>query len=926
MKTKSAILIFFIVIRITGYSQYLPNPSFEGIPGPNFPPPGWVVCNTATSTPDVQPGSFGVYLPPSNGNTYLGMTTRDDGTWEDVQSTLMNPLSQDSCYHFQIDLAFQQDVSTYIMSPVVLKIYGANVMCNKSNLLWQSPAISNTDWLTYDFYIQQQAYDITNLVMEVYYVSSFPYWGYMLMDNIRINQTPKVDLGNDTTLFACTADSLVLSAGSGFAQYLWQDGSTDSTFVVTGSGTYWVLVVNGAGCAAIDSIDVIFEEYIEMETQMFDSTFVCEGQVLNISVGVTNGKPPYSYIWPGLPDTLATALVSPDSTTYYHVIVTDDCGNTAMDSIKVIVKQKPVIDLGNDTLICINGDYTLHAGSGFIQYLWQDGSTDSVLSINSPGIYWVQVTSVFGCSATDSINISVFPAIPLNIGNDTTLCLGDSVTFNAGNGFVSYIWQDNSTGSSYTATITGTYWVTVFDNNGCSATDSVNATFLSFPDIDLGPDFSFCSGEEQILTPGTGYESYLWQDNSTGEFYTVTQTGLYYVTVSNGCADASDSVYVEVLPSPEIDLGADTTICMGQTLVLEPVGQFVSYVWQDNSQLSFYEVSSSGYYSVTVESNNGCTAQDGLYVNVSDPQVNLGDDTFVCSGDSILLDAGTGYISYLWQDGSGNETYTVDTGGIYSVTVMDEYSCQGTGSINVEQFQAPNPDLGENKGYCAGDTIHLNAPQGNYNFYWNGQPGGTSLVVSSPGTYTLTLVNDCDSVSDQVFVQEYPVPDVNLGEDRIILPGETIQLDAGDGYDTYLWQDGTGGEYYLITENNIDPNNPYYSVVVTEGPCKSSDSVKVELFKVWVPKVITLNGDGKNDLFQPDMEKWQGINKHKIIVFNRWGETVWESEDFPSGWDGKQNGSYVADGTYYWILDVYYGSQNLKQTLKGSLTILSSEN
>jgi gliding motility-associated-like protein len=89
--------------------------------------------------------------------------------------------------------------------------------------------------------------------------------------------------------------------------------------------------------------------------------------------------------------------------------------------------------------------------------------------------------------------------------------------------------------------------------------------------------------------------------------------------------------------------------------------------------------------------------------------------------------------------------------------------------------------------------------------------------------------------------------------------------------------------------------------------------------------VITPNGDGSNDYFKPDQKCWQGINQHKMMVFNRWGEKIWESNDFEAGWDGKRNGRYVSDGTYYWILDVYYGPENLKQTLKGSLTVLGTD-
>ena len=100
--------------------------------------------------------------------------------------------------------------------------------------------------------------------------------------------------------------------------------------------------------------------------------------------------------------------------------------------------------------------------------------------------------------------------------------------------------------------------------------------------------------------------------------------------------------------------------------------------------------------------------------------------------------------------------------------------------------------------------------------------------------------------------------------------------------------------------------------------------IMIELYQIWVPKVITPNGDGENDKFRADPESWSGINQHTMQVFNRWGEKVWESTDFETGWDGKQNGKNVAEGTYFWILEVYYGNDNIKQVLKGSLTVLGA--
>ncbi len=923
MRKISLLVIILFIGFLSGYCQYLSNPSLEGTILMIGPPPGWEVCNVG-STPNVQPGKYAVYLPPSEGETYLGMLTRPDFTWEDVHTLLETPFSKDSCYIFKIDLAFWENLSFTIVEPIFLKVYGSNMECQKNNLIWQSPVITNEDWITYEFMIHNEEFDITDLILEAYYVSSIPYWGYVLMDNIRIEKTPEFSFGNDTTIFVCEGDSIILDPGPGFTGYLWQDGSTEQTYTVDTTGLYWLQAFNAEGCSWTDSIFVTIGEYMPMVPQMFDSLIVCEGQEVVIGVEVTNGIPPYSYQWAGLPDTMNYITIVADTTQFYVVTITDHCGYTISDSLKLVVKPTPDINLGNDTLICIDGEYTLHAGSGYILYTWQDGSTDSTLIITEPGTYWVTVTSIFGCNATDSINISLFPALPLDLGSDTIACEGEMITLYAGEGYVTYTWQDNSSLSEYTATTTGIYWVTVTDDKGCTATDSILVTFLPLPDIDLGEDLAFCSGEQQNITPGPGYESYLWQDGNTGAVYTVTVSGLYWVTVNNGCGEDSDTIYVEVYPQPEPDLGPDTTLCLGQSLTLNPGSQFISYLWQDNSTFSTFNVNTSGIYYVEVENIFGCTATDEIYVSISDPQVNLGQDTHVCEGDSLILDAGEGFISYLWQNNTTTQTQIVKTAGTYGVTVLDEFGCSANDAVEIAIYPYPSANLGADKEICTGDELILTAPEGDFTYYWNGEQGDQNYTVTGSGNYTLTVVNLCDSVTDDIQVTVSPYPEVYLGEDEVIFPGQTIELDAGEGHDSIFWQDGSGDRYFVVTENNIDPDDPYYWVAVTEGICASYDSIKIELFEVWVPKVITPNGDSYNERFEPDPERWQGINRHRIIVFNRWGEQVWESEDFPSGWDGKQNGRYVAEGTYFWVLDVYYGSQDIKQSLKGSLTILGT--
>ncbi len=921
MKTRVNLTILFLLVSFPGFCQYLLNPSFEGQILMIGPPPEWEICIEG-STPNVQPGKYAVSLPPSHGNTYIGLLTRENNTWEDMYANLETPLSKDSCYIFKIDLAFQEYLSFTIVDPIVLNIYGSNITCQKNNLLWQSPAVGNIDWITYEFLIHNEEFDITDLILESYFAGIYPYWGYMLLDNISIEPTPRFELGNDTTIALCEGDSVVLDPGGGFSGYLWQDGSQEQTFVVDTTGLYWVKAYNSVGCSWTDSVLVTIEEYLELESAMIDSTLVCHGQEVVFVAEILNGSEPYSYEWLGLTDTTQNISVIADTTMYYYVIVTDDCGFTLVDSVKLVVVDDPEINLGNDTLVCSDGTFELNAGGGFYQYTWSNGSEDSIITVTQPGVYWVDVTSVFGCTARDSITIALFPAIPLYLGNDTVLCIGDSLALNAGSGLVSYLWHDNSTNSSIIVNTTGIYWVTVTDQNGCHATDSIEVSFLDAPEIELGDNFEMCEGDDQTISPGPGYLSYTWQDGDTVQYYPVTQTGLYWVTVDNGCGEDTDSIYVEVYPSPEPDLGPDTTICSGASIELGPGDQYVSYLWQDNSTFPFYNVTIAGSYIVTVENSYGCFGEDEIYINISPSHVDLGGDQQICEGETVELNAGEGFISYLWQDNSTSPIYTVSLPGIYSVTVLDEYGCEISDTATYSYYPYPNADLGPDQIICEGDTAYLQAPEGDYTYYWNGEQGGPGYEVSTTGNYSLTVVNPCDSVIDEISISVEPLPEIYLGEDDVLYPGQTIELDAGEGFDSYEWQDGSGGQYYMVTEVNIDTAYPYYYVEVTEGFCKSIDTIKIELYQIWVPGVITPNGDNENDIFQADKDRWSGINQHTMLVFNRWGEKVWESTDFVTGWDGKQNGRYVAEGTYFWILEVYYGNDNIKQTLKGSLTVI----
>lgn len=909
------------------HGQYLINPSFEGVPTPHVPPPGWSICNTSTSTPDTQPGSFGVYLSPSHLLTYLGMTVRDDFTWEDVQTTLLQPLEVGKCYIFQIDMAYQPVVNFLNMLPTTLKVYGGTAFCDKSNLLWQSPAISNEDWVTKEFLIHPTTNDITHLVFESYYSGTTPYWGYVLIDHIVITEEPTVNLGNDTILILCEDDSLAINAGSGYSSYLWNDNSTDSILVVDTSGTYIVQVTNQYGCVAFDTIEVTINEYFPMVSEMLDSTLICEGLEISVGVTVDFGRPTYSYQWVGLDDTLANATITADSTAFYVVNITDQCGNTISDSVKLVVIQQPDVDLGEDMLICEGEEVTLSAGAGNYFYLWQDGSIDSVYVATEPGWYWVQVSSIFGCNVTDSVYIDFYPPLDLSLGNDTLFCEEVNLLLDPGPDWLSYLWFDGNTEQTYQINTPGIYWVTVTDIHGCFGTDTISIGISPAVNVSLGPDTTVCSGDNFILTPGGNFTSYLWQNGSSNPSISITQPGLYWVEVTDasGCA-GSDSIQVGLSPSPVLDLGSDTAICIGQSLNLEPQGLYNSYLWQDNTTDPYYTVTTSGQYTLTVSNIFNCYTSDEIYVNVSDPQVNLGPDTILCSGDSIVLHAGNNFLTYLWQDGSNQQNFLVKNGGSFAIDVVDAVGCAASDQIFIEDLEKPNAEIEGNQSLCEGQSLILEAPSGPFVYIWDGVQGDAFLEVTQQGMYHLEVSNACGSAGNDVNVTQYPTPDINLGPDQLITPGQAIELDGGEGFDTYLWQDGNTNRYYVVTTENYNVESPYYYVEVSQGPCKSSDTAYIELFDIKIPNVFTPNGDPYNDRFQPFVESWHGIHSHHISVFNRWGEKVWESDNFEEGWDGKRNGSYVADGTYFWILEIKYGLSDAAMELKGTVTLLNAGN
>jgi len=346
-----------------------------------------------------------------------------------------------------------------------------------------------------------------------------------------------------------------------------------------------------------------------------------------------------------------------------------------------------IADLGPDTTACPFSSVVLDPGTGFSLYIWQDGSGDTSYTAIGPGTYSVLTFDALGCISDDTIIITAAPNFTFNIGTgDTTICPGQSVTINPGN-FVSYLWQDSSITSTFIATDTATYSVTVVDSAGCIGSSSYDVFF--FPPFTFtisDGDTIICPNQPVTIDPGSNYSQYLWQDGTTTPTYLTTDTGTYSVTVSDslGCT-GSANYKVYYYAGSFVFLGNDTSLCVGDSITLD-AGIFPQYLWQDGTTNSKITVTQPGTYYVTIVDFNNCIISDTLNIDsfYSSPPSDLIGDTTICGPVVLSIYAPDGYATYEWSDGSTLNFLDVNKPGTYSVTVTNEHTCPSTDFFNVK--------------------------------------------------------------------------------------------------------------------------------------------------------------------------------------------------------------------------------------------------
>jgi len=311
-----------------------------------------------------------------------------------------------------------------------------------------------------------------------------------------------------------------------------------------------------------------------------------------------------------------------------------------------------------------------------------------------------------------------------------------------------------------------------------------------------------------------------------------------------------------------------------------------------------------------------------IHTQTNGVAINIGKDTTICNPNNLQLNAGSGFNNYLWSTNATTQNINVITPGTYWVEVTASSGCKSRDTIIVVQGNTkPNVNLGADKIVCLGKVIPMDAGAGYMNYTWSDNTHNQNFTAWLPGIYWVTVIDSCgNKSSDTIKVIADNSGTISLGSDTELCDNETLVLDAGNGFISYLWQDGSTNQTYTAIDTGT-----YAVHVLTQDGCSYSDTIriddctiKIKDCEIGIPDAFSPNGDGMNDEFKI---LGKCIDKITLVIYDRWGEKVFETTNPTQGWDGTDKGKKFDNGVFAYYLKVttYKGTEF---TYKGNVSLI----
>ena len=720
--------------------------------------------------------------------------------------------------------------------------------------------------------------------------SSIPAVDSML---VTVRDPLTVQLGNDTNI--CKGTSVKLNArisgGNDTAwQIIWSPALRDTAIITVAPPVrtvYKLTIKDNCSDDASDSVVVDVMAPIQI-SGLKDST-ICNGMQVPLQPIVTGGRSStYAFAWNLGLGSGTSQLVAPTGNNNYRVIVTDGCtvfGDTGHANINVRGILRPKIS-STDTLICYNKNSALSVsatGGEPAQYnfSWSHGlGSGTAKNINLQNDAWIKVTLSDACTVqpgTDSIFVKVRPELKLKLAADTLICKGSNVsllaqTSGGDTGNYSYTWnQGLAPVNSHTLSpaLKTLYTLQLSDNCSDSSTDSIYVDVLPALKVSGLRDSVICYGAQVNLLPvfsgglSTQYQ-YTWNQglgSAANQTVAPLSTTTYTLSLKDNCTVPYDSAKITITVRPALSLNAaldQYSLCAGDTAQLSMTfngGVPAQYQWQLNAvplaQMTLKVAPANGTrYIIDLSDNCSQPVSDTVNLIVNQkPVVDFSaGKTVVCRNEQVQFsNLSTGAVAYRWHltanDSSGvfAPAFVYKTAGTYNVSLMATSDSGCTSRVEKTAYISVAELPVARFSYLPNQPDFLNRTVGFSNF----------------------------SLNQNSF--EWDFGDQNK---------ETIQSSPIHTY-------GDTGHFpvRLIVKNSIGCADTM------------SEMLRVkDVFRVFIPDAITMNGDQLNDSF---IVLGRGIQTYNLKIYNRWGELVYKGSMGEKPFDGRDSkGMPLMNGTY----------------------------
>ncbi len=611
---------------------------------------------------------------------------------------------------------------------------------------------------------------------------------------------------------------------------------------------------------------------------------------------------------------------------------------------------------------------------------WQAGNIFNGLAA---GNYDIVVQDGNGCTVTGTETLNEPTQLTITFSAFDETCAGACDGFAIvipGGGITpyDYTWSSSANNSPTENNLcAGNFDLTVTDANGCTvdtiAFPIIGPPAVTIDNVTITDELcnGDCNGSIDVDAPtATSFSIDGGVTFQASNVFNGLCAGNYDIVVedANGC---SATMGVSVLSPPVLtaNISNDTTICDGGTasLISNGVGGTpnYTYVWDDPNATAgnALNINTAGTYTVTITDANGCTTQASVTVSVNPPlTVTAQSDQAICPGESATLTANGGGgnggpYTYDWtnDDGSG---WTATGGSIsvsptttttYTVTVSDNCgSVTTTDQVTITVNTVPTVNfVADNLSGCLPVTVNFNNltdPLMTGTCFWDFGDGNTSNTCDPTHTYTLpgcydvtlTVTSPDGCVGDTTFTQlvcvyDYPTADFVFGPQPTNVLNPTIGFtNMSSGAVSYEWIFDDLGSSTATNPTFTFPNDAPGSynvclVATNANNCTDTTCYTVVIddeFIVYVPNAFTPDGDGTNDFFYPVVN---GIDplEYEFLIFDRWGELIFESHHPELHWGGTVKGQGIAkQDVYVWRLIVKDASTNEQHSFVGHVTLL----